>query len=409
MAVNSEKILQTIDALQQEAVELMMNLIPINSIGPRNDGPGEQAKADYLVRFLAEKGFPEVKNYPAPDPAVAGGERPNLVTIVPGVDTSRTLWVIAHTDIVPEGDLEKWDTDPFKPEIRDGKIYGRGTEDNHQGLVSGVLTAMAFLKSGETPACNIGLAMVADEETGSEKGLGYLLEHHPELFKHNDLILIPDAGEPDSSMIEVAEKSIIWFRFKTIGKQVHASTPDRGVNAFKAAANFIVDLEQLHTVFGARNEVFDPAYSTFEPTKKNANVPNVNTIPGEDVFFLDCRVLPQYKLEDVEAKVREMAGRIEKRFNVRIEIGTEQREQAAPETPVDAIIVGKLKRAIKSVYGIDAKPMGIGGGTVAALMRRKGLHAAVWSTIDDMAHQPNEYCHIENIVKDAKVISLCAV
>ncbi len=104
-------------------------------------------------------------------------------------------------------------------------------------------------------------------------------------------------------------------------------------------------------------------------------------------------------------KIEEISKEIEVKFEVKIEISTEQREQAAPATPVDASVVKALERAIKFVYNVEAKPMGIGGGTVAAIFRRAGFDAAVWATLDDLAHQPNEYCIIDNMVNDAKVFA----
>ena len=100
-----------------------------------------------------------------------------------------------------------------------------------------------------------------------------------------------------------------------------------------------------------------------------------------------------------------MAGEIEKEFGVTITLSSEQREEAAPATPTDAPVVIALAAAIKAVYGVEAKPMGIGGGTVAAFFRRKGFHVVVWSKIDELAHQPNEYTHIDNMVGDAKVFA----
>jgi len=235
-----------------------------------------------------------------------------------------------------------------------------------------------------------------------------LIKNHSELFHKDDLIIIPDAGEPDGSMIEVAEKSILWVRFKTIGKQVHASIPDLGVNAFRAASNLVVKLDNLHTIYDLVDKVFAQSRSTFEPTKKEANVPNVNTIPGDDVFYLDCRILPEYNIEDVLSTIRQMADEVERSFNVKIEISTEQKEQAAPPTDVSAPIVKRLASAVKEIYGVEAQPRGIGGGTVAAIFRRKGYPVAVWATLDDLAHQPNEYCKISNMINDAKVFTLCA-
>ncbi len=334
-----------------------------------------------------------------------GGLRPNIIARVSGERTDKTVWILSHLDVVPEGDLSKWDTPPFEAVVKDGRIYGRGTEDNNQGLVSAILMAKAFIATGIKPLYNIGLVMVADEETGSKYGLEYLMEHHHDIFNKNDLFIVPDAGEPDGTMIEVAEKSIMWVKFKTIGKQVHASMPEKGINAFKAASNLAVALDKLHEIYNDSDPVFDPPISTFEPTKKEANVPNVNTIPGDDIFYLDCRILPQYDIDDVMKKIEEISKEIEVKFEVKIEISTEQREQAAPATPVDASVVKALERAIKFVYNVEAKPMGIGGGTVAAIFRRAGFDAAVWATLDDLAHQPNEYCIIDNMVNDAKVFA----
>ncbi len=402
-------ILNKIAGLESEAVELMKRLVSINSIGPKNDGPGETEKANFMTDYLNRSGFPEIKNYPAPDPAVDGGERPNLVTILPGNDSRKTVWIIAHLDVVPEGDLSKWETGPFTPEVKDGKIYGRGTEDNHQGLVSAVIMARAFIETGIRPEFNIGLMLVSDEETGSDFGLSYIMEEHAGIFKQDDIIIIPDAGEPDGSMIEVAEKSILWLKFRTLGKQVHASVPNQGVNAFKAASHLIVNLDKLHEIYPARDELFDPPISTFEPTKKEANVPNINTLPGEDIFCLDCRIMPQYSIDEVMTRIRAMADEIEEQFKVKIEMSTEQYEQAAPVTDTHAPVVTLLTHAIRAVYQVKPRAQGIGGGTVASFLRRKGFAVAVWSRIDDMAHQPNEYCRIANLVNDAQVFALCAM
>ncbi len=400
-----ERLHKRIDALESETVDLMTKLIPIKALGPMNDGKGEDEKAEFLKQYLKHIGVTDIKDYPAPDPDAPGGTRPNVVAKIAGKSHAKTIWIMAHLDVVPEGDLSKWDTDPFTAVVKDGRIYGRGTEDNNQGMVSGVTTVHAFLEEGIQPEYDLGLVMVADEETGSTFGLQYLVDHHADLFGKDDIIIVPDAGEPDASMIEVAEKSIIWVKVKTVGKQVHASMPDRGINAFKAASHLAVKFEELYSIYDTNDPVFDPPISTFEPTKKEANVPNVNTIPGDDVFYLDCRILPNYTISEVMATIRKMADEVEAQFKVKIELSTEQEEQAAPATPVDAPVVTALKQAVKDVYKIDAKPMGIGGGTVAAIFRRAGYHAAVWSTLDDLAHQPNEYCVISNMMNDAKVFA----
>lgn len=400
-----QQVLKKIDTLEAEAIELMKAIVPIKALGPLNNGQGETAKAKYIIDYLKSIGFTNIREFPAEDKSVPGGKRPNITAVLEGKKKNQTIWILAHLDVVPEGDRSKWDTEPFQAVVKDGKIYGRGTEDNNQGLVSGIMAARALIDLNIKPNYNLGLMIVSDEETGSIFGLQHMVKNHQELFNKDDLIIVPDAGEPDSKMIEVAEKSILWLKFKTIGKQVHASTPEKGINAFNAASHLVVELNQLQVIFNQKNAVFDPPISTFEATKKEANVPNVNTIPGEDIFYLDCRILPSYTIEQVMEEAQKICRNIEKRFNVQIEVAVAQKDEAAPPTPVDTPVVKALEKAIKHVYKIDAKPKGIGGGTVAAVFRRAGYHAAVWSTIDDLAHQPNEYCVISSMMNDAKVFA----
>jgi succinyl-diaminopimelate desuccinylase len=195
------------------------------------------------------------------------------------------------------------------------------------------------------------------------------------------------------------------LKFETLGKQTHGSMPEKGINAFKAASFLAAELNTLYDIFPAKDPVFDPPISTFEPTKKEANVPNINTIPGEDVFYMDSRILPNYEVADVQAKIKEIVAGIEARFKVKITIEEHQKALAAPPTPAKAAVVMALGKAIKAVYGKEGKPMGIGGGTVAALFRHEGFEAACWSRLDETAHQPNEYCIIDNMVGDAKVFA----
>jgi len=219
------------------------------------------------------------------------------------------------------------------------------------------------------------------------------------------LIIVPDAGNEEGDMIEVAEKSLLWLKFKTLGKQAHGSTPEKGINSFKAASFLVTELDNLYQIFSKKDPLFDPPISTFEPTKKEPNVPNINTIPGEDIFFMDSRILPEYTVEEVEEKIKNMAKNIEEKFKVKIELEEDNKAPAAPPTPAKAPVVSALKKAIKEVYNKNAKPMGIGGGTVAALFRQAGFNAACWAKLDETAHQPNEYCIIDNMLGDAKVFA----
>ncbi len=400
-----KRISKRIDSYRGDMIELQTALTAIPAIGPENDGDGEYKKARFLVDYLRLKGFKDIKEYNAPDDMVSAGVRPNIITTLPGEKPERTVWILTHTDIVPPGEMNLWDHDPYETVVRDGKIFGRGTEDNQQELVASIFAAKAFIDEGIRPVSTIGLAFVADEETSSMKGLVYLLENKKNLFKKDDIIVVPDFGNPEGSMIEIAEKSILWLRFKTLGVQCHGSTPEKGKNAFLAASHLVVRLNDLYKVFDASEAIYEPPVSTFAPTKKEANVPNVNTIPGEDVFYLDCRILPSYDFDLILSEILKMTKEVEERFDVSIECEKIQEVAAPAPTSGNAPVVSALKHAVQDIYGVTATPVGIGGGTVAAHLRKEGYPAAAWSKIDKTMHQPNEYCVIANMVESAKVYS----
>ncbi|MGC8849074.1 MAG: M20 family metallo-hydrolase [Candidatus Bathyarchaeia archaeon] len=389
-----------IDGYVDEIVEMQRKLTAAQAIGPENGGKGEYEKAKYVKEMLEKLNPDEIIEVNAPDERVPNGFRPNIVAFFEGEVRGRTLWIITHLDVVPPGDLKLWNTDPFMVELKDGKLYGRGVEDNQQSLVASYMAVKALRDSNVVPSKRIGLLLVSDEETGSERGLKYVLSKRRDLFGEKDFYIVPDGGNSDGTLVEIAEKSILWLRFQVIGRQGHGSRPDLAVNSFKAGSYLVTRLDQLYSIF---DELYEVPTSTFEPTKKEANVPNINTIPGEDIFYMDCRILPKINVDEVIDCINGMVKDIESEFKVKAYVSAVQRADAAPPTPPDSPAVEALLKAIKAVSGRDGRPMGIGGGTVAAILRREGFPAVVWATMDETAHQPNEYCILKNLINDAKV------
>lgn len=398
------RLAKRLESFRDQMVELQMKLCAIPAIAPASGGEGEARKAEFLESYLRQNGITDLQVIKAPDVEAPAGYRPNILAFYRGRDSSRTIWVMSHLDVVPPGELSQWRGDPFKAWVEKGRIYGRGVEDNQQDLVASIFAVKALIAENLKPSYDVGLALVADEETGSKKGIEYVL-NNTEVFRKNDLIIVPDAGNSHGTMIEVAEKSILWLKVRTLGRQAHGSTPEKGINSFKAASFLITELQRLYRIFDKKERLFNPPVSTFEPTKKEANVPNINTIPGEDVFYMDCRILPAYSVDDVLKTAGKIAAGIEKKFRVKIEIDIVQKAPAAPPTSPRAPVVQALKKAVRDVYHKEARAMGIGGGTVAALFRRAGFPAACWSRLDETAHMPNEYCIIDNMVGDAKVFA----
>jgi succinyl-diaminopimelate desuccinylase len=247
---------------------------------------------------------------------------------------------------------------------------------------------------------------VADEETNSDYGLKYLLGEFRNLFSVDDAIIVPDAGNEDGSMIEIAEKSLLWLEFRVHGKQGHASRPDVAVNAFRSASQLACLLDDaFKSQFDKIDHLFTPASSTFEPTLHRANVPNVNTIPAEDVFCFDCRVLPSYDLGVVLDLAMAQCKQVDKRTGTTTEVTVRARQDAPAPTPPDAPVVRMLQPAIREVYDVNAQTMGIGGQTVASPFREAGLSAAVWMSGMTSAHQVNEACSVPRMVGDSQVFA----
>ena len=385
-----------------EAIQsFFLQMLRINAVNPRMGGPGEAERAEFLERFLREEGF-SVERVDVND-AETGKKRPNLCVRVPG-ESPRCIWFVAHMDTVPEGSRELWKSDPFDPVVRDGKIYARGAEDNGQSLISSLFAVVELKRMGLKPPFSVGLWLVADEEYGSTYGVKHLLTHRR--FRKDDLVVVPDSGTPDGEDVEIAEKGLLWFRVTTTGRQVHASLPSRGLNAHRIGIRLAADLDELlHRKYAAKDRLFNEPGSTFEPTMIDPNVTNVNTIPGVDSFYFDCRVLPKYPLEEVIADIRARAKAIGEEYGAAVRVEVVNQDSAGPATSEKSEVASLLGRALRRTAGKNPRYVGIGGLTVGNLFRKEGIPTAVWSTIDEVAHAPNEYCRVRNLMSDAKVFA----
>jgi succinyl-diaminopimelate desuccinylase len=399
--VESSKVYRLIEGQQREMVETLSRMIGIKSISPESGGSGEMERALFLEKVLKNIGV-AYRRYDYKDSA--GVTRPSLIAKFGSC--RRTLWIIAHIDTVSEGDRSEWDGDPFKARVSNGKIFGRGSMDNGQGVVSAIYALGALKESKAEMKYNIGIALVADEEMGSTYGLSKVIDEG--VFKKCDIFLVPDGGNAEGNEIEVAEKGILWLKFTVSGKQTHASTPDNGINAFRYSSELINKLdEHLHKKYNKENMLFTPSRSTFEMTKHEANVDSINIIPGKEIFYLDCRILPNYRIDDIIRDVKRIASGNEFR-KVKISVEIPHREDPSRPTSPDSEVVKVLMASLKELRGIRPKAIGVGGGTCAVLTRKKGFQTVVWATLTGHPHEPNEFCMIKDMVADTKVFaSIC--
>jgi len=401
----TEAIKNYMNSKRGEMIELQKKLTCIQALAPENGGDGESEKAAVLMDWLKNNGFEKLEVFNAPDSRVSSGVRPSIVATIPGSDENLpVIWVMAHMDVVPTGELSMWETNPWECVEKDGRLYGRGVEDNQQGLLSMTFAAKYLLDNKITPKHTVKLLYVADEECGSVYGCQWLVENTG-LFKRSDLVVIPDGGDSEGVTIEIAEKNLMWMKLHVVGKQTHGSRPDTGVNACLAANDLSLRLHGLEKVYNKKDSLFEPDYSTFQPTMRMKNVDGINIIPGDEVFYMDCRILPCYSIAEVEKTAKKIIADVENEYGVKVEFSLAQHSES-PATPVDSPVVKLLSEAIEKAHGQKTKCIGIGGGTVGAELRREGIDCAVWSTLNDMAHQPNEYCIIDNMIKDAVTLAV---
>jgi succinyl-diaminopimelate desuccinylase len=397
-----EALKSTIAKLEDQMTQTLSDMIKIPAISPASGGGGEGKRADFLQGILSAWGM-ECKRYEYTDEH--GMKRPNLV--VRYGKGPRTIWIVPHMDTVSEGDRKLWDSDPFGGKIKDGRVYGRGSSDDGQDVIAAMYALKAVKDSRIATRFSFGLAIVADEEIGSNYGIQMLLKEQ-NLFKEGDLVLVPDFCVADGTAIEVAEKSLLWLRITTIGVQIHASTPEKGINAAYHSSVFASQLcDSFSREFSGVDELFEPQSSTFALTKREQNVESINIIPGSDVSYIDCRILPKYDLDKVLDFGRKRARAYCKGFpGLRIDVEGFLKEDAGPPTRFDSEISAIVGRSVFSVLGKKARFIGIGGSTCAAYFRKAGFDSVVWSRNDSsIAHTPNEYCDIENMKTDFKVFS----
>ena len=122
------------------------------------------------------------------------------------------------------------------------------------------------------------------------------------------------------------------------------------------------------------------------------------------MFYLDCRILPTADMDEIMGEIRTRCAQVEKEYGVQIEIETVV-DGVSKKSDPESHIIKRLEKVLNDVAGKKARLVGIGGGTVAAHLRNIGMNVAVWSTIDETCHMPNEYTWIKNLQNDAKVMA----
>lgn len=397
-----QKMQDMISEKREQMVADMIEMSSIPAVNPKMGGTGEYERMQWIMRWFDRRHIP-YEVYEVPDKNVREGVRLNVIVTIPGTKMQdRSLWFISHVDTVGPGDLSAWETDPFVPVVKDGRIYGLGCEDNSQSVITTMYACEALFKEKIQIDRNLRFYYASDEETGSDFGMKALLDKG--LIGPDDEAIVPDGGSADGSFVEIAEKSQVWLKFTVNGKTSHAAMPHLGINACYIGMKFGVELEEsLKARYDKEDPLFNPPMSTFELTQKFANVESPNVMPGKDMFCMDMRILPDYSVDEVMAYIHELMEKYEAQYpGISMEVEFLTRTDAPVPTSPESKVVKSLMEAI-SETGTKAYCGGIGGGTCGAILRKKNVPAVIWSTLDDMCHTPNEYVVIDNLVRDTKI------
>ena len=376
-----------IEAHRQEMVNLLAELVAARTENP----PGnERAAAAILESFFQRYGIPCETHESVPG-------RTNVLGRV-GSD-GKILLLAGHLDVVSAGD--GWDTPPFEPTIREGRMFGRGVVDN-KGPTAAIALAGACLKECVQLDGTLVLAGLADEECGSTHGLEYLLREEKLSV---DFAIIPDiAGNMEE--IDIAEKGLLFLEIISHGRQAHGSVPEEGVNAIWNL-NAVLNKLRERGVPKAKHRLLTPP-SLNLGTIRGGVAPNV--VPAKASAVVDVRFLPGQTAEGIKGSVKSLLRETEKELSsARFEI---KEVQALPptEVPEDNELVAVLQDATREVVGRTPQVVGIGGASVTKQLISRGIPAVGFGVGDaSLQHVANESIRLDDLITFAQVMALAAV
>ena len=358
--------------------QTLADLVRINSVNPAyGDGGSEGNAVPYLRNFFASRGIETFEQEVFPG-------RANLIARISG-RTTRRIVLEAHTDTVS---IKGMEIDPFGAEIKDGKLYGRGSVDDKAGLAA-MMHAVASLKADRVlPECEVWLAAVVDEEF-SYRGVVRLCEG----LRAEAAIV----AEPTEMRLVTATKGVLRFRIVTRGLAAHSSKPHLGHNAISDMARVVLELEaENEQLASERHPLLGPATVNVGVVRGGVQV---NLVPNEAAIEVDRRLLPHERAEDVMAVYEALLDRMRERhrnFDGRIE-----RPLLLVDEALDTDFTSQVVRhsqTILSEMGRDPSPCGVPFGSDASKLSRAGIPAVVFGPGSiDQAHAVDEFVELAQV------------
>ena len=411
-----------IEARREDLIALTQELVRIPTINPPGDHYLEIC--EYLKRRLEISGFATelVRGEGTPGDSDRY-PRWNIVARRDGRHSGECVHFNSHTDVVEVG--QGWSKDPFAGTLEGGKIYGRGTCDMKGGLAASIVAAEAFIETCPDYAGAIEISGTADEETGGYGGVAYLAEKgyfSPDRVQH---VIIPEPLQKDR--ICLGHRGVWWAEIETHGEIAHGSMPFLGDCAVRHMGAVLTEMEaSLFPALAARSTDMPVVPEGARQSTLNINSfhggqdenpPEFTGFPSPCVpdsarMVIDRRFLIEEDFQDVQQEIHTLLERVKSQRETFSYDIRELHHVIPTMTDKTAPIVQSTAKAIKSVLGRDAQYV-VSPGTydqkhIDRIGRLKNC-IAYGPGLLELAHKPDEYIGVDDMLDSAKVMGLCLI
>ncbi len=383
------------------SIDLLSKLIAIPTISPA--GEHYEEAAELLAKELGSLGFNvEIIRVPGDYQSTMCPEasgNPRFIVFGRLGGDGRRLHFNGHYDVVPGG--SGWTvTDPFKPVIREGKLYGRGAIDMKGGIAA-ILGAFKLLKNiGYKPRLVLEAGFVPDEEIGGRCGSGYLVEY---MGRAPEYVLIPEPSGLKAPWH--GHRGVLWVTVKIKGLSAHASTPWLGKNAFLLACQVALELQRMiSSTYPARRSKYriEPVEASM-PTAMIGGIAGVvgggktNQVPGEFVFTIDRRLIPEESVVQALEELRTMITWATHLVGADYELKVDYNVEPAINEPGE--LYEALREATEKIGIKIGEPVVCPGGLDMWYYTKTGSKALAYGPEYRTAHAPDEHISLEELEK----------
>ena len=286
-----------------------------------------------------------------------------------------------HTDVVPTGPIEQWQSHPFQPEIRDGILYGRGAADMKASLAAMVVAAEAFAKANPKPAGRVAFLITSDEEGPAINGTVKVMEW----LDGKDKIDYCLVGEPSSTntmgdVIKNGRRGSLGCNLTVKGIQGHIAYPHLAKNPIHLAAPALAELAAEQWDQG--NDFF-PATS-FQISNINGGTGATNVIPGEVEIIFNFRFSTELTSEILKQRTEAILNKYDFDYDINWNLSGE------PFLTAQGSLVEATVKAIKSHTGLDTELSTAGGTSDGRFIAPYGVQVVELGPINATIHKIDE-------------------